>query len=377
MATLAPTAMHHRSALIEHAADAPTVRDVFAAAAERLHRLVKYESAVWMAVDPAPTLPTAPTRAENKSSFGGRDACMRLWELEFFVDDVNLYKDLALADVPAAGLSLATEGEPARSARFRQLVRPHGFGDELRTVLRVDGHAWGVVTLFRADDRPAFDAGETQLLASLSGPLAEAVRDHARPAPHAAGAGDRGPGLLVFDPTGELVSINDDALAWLDEIAGDVGGEEAFGVRLPMVAVSTFMRARADDARRTARARLRSNATGRWLVCHAACLRDADGGAGNTALVIEPAQASEIAPIVTEAYELSQREREITQLVARGVGTADIARLLHLSTHTVRDHVKAVFDKVGVSSRGELVAKMFAEHYAPVRFRDGTLDEVG
>lgn len=36
-----------------------------------------------------------------------------------------------------------------------------------------------------------------------------------------------------------------------------------------------------------------------------------------------------------------------------------------ISAHTVRDHVKAVFEKVGVSSRGELVHKVFAEHYAP------------
>jgi hypothetical protein len=32
----------------------------------------------------------------------------------------------------------------------------------------------------------------------------------------------------------------------------------------------------------------------------------------------------------------------------------------------VRDHVKAIFHKVGVSCRGELVAKLFAEHYEPV-----------
>jgi hypothetical protein len=43
----------------------------------------------------------------------------------------------------------------------------------------------------------------------------------------------------------------------------------------------------------------------------------------------------------------------------------------------VRDYVKVIFDKVGVSSRGELVAKLFAEHYAPVHFESESLDRVG
>jgi hypothetical protein len=30
-----------------------------------------------------------------------------------------------------------------------------------------------------------------------------------------------------------------------------------------------------------------------------------------------------------------------------------------------RDHLKTIFVKVGVGSRGELVAKLFAEHYGP------------
>jgi hypothetical protein len=54
----------------------------------------------------------------------------------------------------------------------------------------------------------------------------------------------------------------------------------------------------------------------------------------------------------------------------RGVGTADIADELYLSAHTVRDYVKAIFEKVGVSSRGEL-ARLFAEHYAPVHLHGG------
>jgi hypothetical protein len=53
----------------------------------------------------------------------------------------------------------------------------------------------------------------------------------------------------------------------------------------------------------------------------------------------------------------------VRQVGRRGAG--EIATALRLSPHTVRDHVKAIFHKVEVSSRGELVAKLFAEHVEP------------
>jgi DNA-binding CsgD family transcriptional regulator len=79
--------------------------------------------------------------------------------------------------------------------------------------------------------------------------------------------------------------------------------------------------------------------------------------------VLEPAKASEIAPIVVEAYGMTPREVEVTRLIARGLSTDEIASTLFLSRHTIRDHLKAIFEKVGVSSRGELTSKLFAEHY--------------
>jgi len=349
-----------RDLLIERVGGAETVGEVFRIASERLRRVVPFDASVWMSTDPATGLPTAPSRAENLGHVGGANACARAWELEFFVSDVNLFGDLAQAGAPAAALRLATGGDPGQSTRYRALLGPHGFADELRAVLVADGSPWGLVTLLRAEGTAPFASDEIGLLAGLSRPLAEAVREHARSAP-GAGGDARGPGLLVFDRDGELVSVNDDAPAWLEELAW-LDGEHAFGLPLPTFAIGALMRAR---DRGSARARLRSPAMGRWIVCHASCLRDADGRVGETVLVIEAAKASEIAPIIVQAYELSRREQQITQLIARGLGTGQIAERLHLSTHTVRDYVKATFDKVGVSSRGELVAKLFAEHYAP------------
>jgi DNA-binding NarL/FixJ family response regulator len=98
---------------------------------------------------------------------------------------------------------------------------------------------------------------------------------------------------------------------------------------------------------------------------HGTCLRTPDGVAQQTAIVIEPARRAEIASIIVELYELTPREQQVTQLLVRGLTIDDIAQALWLSRHTVRDHVKAIFAKAGVTSRPELTAKLFAEQFLP------------
>jgi DNA-binding CsgD family transcriptional regulator len=47
------------------------------------------------------------------------------------------------------------------------------------------------------------------------------------------------------------------------------------------------------------------------------------------------------------------------------LSTNQIAARLHLSACTVQDHLTSVFEKSGTGSRGDLVARLFFDHYAP------------
>jgi len=52
---------------------------------------------------------------------------------------------------------------------------------------------------------------------------------------------------------------------------------------------------------------------------------------------------------------LSKREEDVVKLVANGLSNREIAQYLNLSQHTVKNYLFRVFDKLGVSSRTELL----------------------
>ncbi len=62
-----------------------------------------------------------------------------------------------------------------------------------------------------------------------------------------------------------------------------------------------------------------------------------------------------------QASTVSQREREIVDLVAQGLPNKQIAEALNLSPWTVASHLRLLYARCGVTSRAALVAAVLAK----------------
>jgi DNA-binding CsgD family transcriptional regulator len=333
------TLEHGLDAVRDATGHATSGDDLFEQVSARLRRIVPFDGSTWFATDPSTVLATLPVRVENVQD----GECVTFWERERQVEDVLLFRDLARSRTGVGTLHHATAGTPTRSARAREFLRPQGYDDELRAAFRTGSSTWGVVALFRGQERTPFTDRELRILGELGPEIAAALRRIATRRADAT-AEDDAAGTLLYDADGRMLSLDAAASRWLDELAGPGWSSDTPELSMVSAAISRAPR---------------------WIVLHASSLHHPDGSAGPIAVTIGPAKSSQIAPIIIEAYGLTPREQEITQAVARGLSNAEIAAALHLSPYTVRDHLKAVLAKVGVATRGELVAKLFADHYEP------------
>jgi DNA-binding NarL/FixJ family response regulator len=69
------------------------------------------------------------------------------------------------------------------------------------------------------------------------------------------------------------------------------------------------------------------------------------------AIPAEPATAPPVPKAPTYPDGLTAREVEVLRLVAQGLTDPQVAEQLVISPHTVNSHLKAIYGKIGVSSR--------------------------
>jgi len=66
-------------------------------------------------------------------------------------------------------------------------------------------------------------------------------------------------------------------------------------------------------------------------------------------------------PRALEAVRMTPREREVISLIAEGLSNKEIARRLHIATHTVKSHVRNIMEKLMLHTRLQIAAYAHGE----------------
>lgn len=342
-----------------------------------LRNIAPYDAHCFNQVDPATELLM---RSLTEGVGGPAEARLFLEEL-YFEEYLPELKRLARSRCPVGLLSEHWHGQMEQSDHFNRLLRPLHFGDELRLVCTAGGRIWGFIVLYREAGAPRFSPEERQALALL-GPhigaaLQAAVLQTIAREPEAAGAAAV-PGVLVLDEQGRVEHFSAAGEHWLGEI-GQLSPDWIQGERLPVPVVQTL-----SALKRTLSAAGGDGApvplvsvygrSGRWLSVQASQLAPGTGEGSRRMVILEPAVPRELLKLHSGAFSLTPAEEAVVKLVLQGASTAQIATSLLISRYTVQDHLKHIFDKVGVRSRRELVKRLLVQsHLVP----DGPAGQLG
>ncbi|HEY4279275.1 MAG TPA: LuxR C-terminal-related transcriptional regulator [Conexibacter sp.] len=319
-------------------------------AATRIRRAVAFDFGAWVTLDPDTLLPTCNVRfAKPDNLIEG------FWDNELLTPDVHKFSELASRRSPVATMATADPEARDKSTRRKLIHERLGVGDEARVMLRLDRTTWGAGCLYRDGGARDFDEHERQFLGEVSIDLAQGLRRSL--------AGRRGTavpietvGVVTLDHELNVLSSTAEASRMLAQMPDDA--------RTTVRAVAIRTRASgggADDGPRHVRVQLDD---GSWIRLQAEQLKGDADEQHRVAVIIDRAPRTDVVSLTLRLHGISRREREVAQLLVTGMPTDAIAARLQISRHTLRDHVKAIFAKLGVSSRSELTARIAGDNVA-------------
>ncbi|GAA2577090.1 hypothetical protein GCM10010435_61560 [Winogradskya consettensis] len=302
-----------RRAISDLAAEEPPARELLDEVETRLRQVIRFDTGAWWTSDPETLLPT---------ESGNFD--LAAIERELSVD---------------GGVRL--EGLDGKGSH------------DLRVVARSGQSAWGSACLTRDGGAQPFTAEEFGYVGGIAKDVGFALRaDLLRTAMESRpdrGSATVAPGVgtLVLGGSDAIEGFTPDARTWLARL-----GMADLSSPLPTALRWISLEAR---ARRPARSRL-GVGDGGLVAVQAEALHGA--ASPKVVMSLEPASSRSLFPLLLALHDLTAREKTVARLIVAGWPLEEIATHLTLSLHTVRDHVKAIYAKVGVRSRPELTARL-------------------
>jgi DNA-binding CsgD family transcriptional regulator len=283
----------------------------------------------------------------------------------YFEDNINEFTWMARTRRLVTLLSEGVAGNLELSRCYREILKPRGHEHQARCVFMVKQELWGGIELSRDRKRADFDVGEVALLARMTphmgaGLKAAALRGLIGDNSTAAGMA----GMFTLDQSQRIVSCTSAAERWLGEL-GWPARDRDDATRLPqpvrvlLKALDQTLSPKTEaDALRVPRISVQTP-SGRWLSLMADRAVALADSSPLTMVLIEPLGPRETTWLRSSAYDLTRREQEVVELVARGLSTREMAAALCVTEYTVQEHLSHVFDKVGVRSRRSLLKRLF------------------
>lgn len=324
-------------------------RSLRAAILDEMRPQVPFDAYAWLLTDPETSVGTAPLA--ELPTLGDLPETIRLK----YLTAVNRWTSLGTGE--AVSLLAATGGDRARSRLWADSLTRHGIDDVASTVFRDPHGCWGFLELWRSTGR--FDTEEVRLLSGLAGVVTPALRRSLRPtfeAPATAAAGRRsGPAVVLLNDRLDIVSQTRQVDADLRSLLPTEADRTPVPAAVLNVAAQ-LLAVEADVDANPAWVRAHLGA-GRWVTVAAARVEGAAAGGGSIAVTIEPTSSTDRLELYARVVGLTARETELLRRVAAGLDTRALAGELHLSQHTVQDHLKSIFAKTGAANRKALVAR--------------------
>jgi DNA-binding CsgD family transcriptional regulator len=237
-----------------------------------------------------------------------------------------------------------------------EILRPCGLRHDVQVSCVAAGWSWGHMCLRRSEKGRPFEPHEVRFLESLAPHLSAGLRAASSRSAVAASPG-KTTGIVVLGPDGKVELANG--------VAERLFRHPVSGTRHCLLTAVHVVAAQLEHTLANAGAEtvpqlmFVDEATQETYRLRAERTLGADGRYRGL-VVIEPALSlneTEQAQALARCG-VTRRECEVAIAIVRGQTTTEIARALVVSAHTVHDHVRSVFEKVGVTSRQQLAVRL-------------------